>query len=77
MGMSLECEDETGPYPRLSELVLTCDGERHILIQHVERFSHRHGYFGTYHMAIKRGWKESYRKGQPVWLGPCCSGKKV
>jgi hypothetical protein len=62
-------------------LVLTCDGDHGLFGSRgcrvlSQSFSHPDGYVGQYNDAMKAGWKDCFRDGRRVFLGPCCSGKR-
>jgi hypothetical protein len=55
-------------------LVLTCDG--YGCSNRVPQvFEHAHGYIPQYRAAMAAGWKDAFRNGRRIFLGPCCSGK--
>jgi len=58
-----------------TELVLTCDGYG-CRDRAPQVFAHDRGYIAQYRMAMVAGWKDAFRNGRRVFLGPCCSGKR-
>lgn len=78
MGLKYITIDERAPYPRPGRLILQCDGHRRSLNLFggmIQDFTHPDGFFGMYRDAIRSGWKDTFRDGERVFLGPCCSGK--
>jgi hypothetical protein len=74
MGILISGE-ETGPYPRRSWLILTCDGDHGLLPAVSQRFD-QDGYIAQHAAAMRAGWKETHDRGR-IFLCPECSGKTV
>lgn len=72
MGMRIFCPDEDQAVPRDVVLELACDGEHGLFPPAPARFAGP-GWLNDY--AMTAGWKTTFRDGERVWLGPCCSGK--
>lgn len=76
MTLVLDAAREGPPWPLATILTLTCDGahppprmDRMTQVFLVGSLPERLS------AASRAGWKETYRDGRKLWLGPCCSGK--
>lgn len=82
MGIRIDPVKGEFPFgPVKVELTLTCDGPDHQDLfsggaPPIERFAHPSGFMGCYSTAMSHGWKDTFRKGERVFFGPCCSGKR-
>jgi hypothetical protein len=76
MGLRFAAIDASAPSPRPGRLTLTCDShaEGEGMVQ---SFEHPGGYLAMYRAALAAGWKETFRNGERLFLGPCCSGKQT
>ncbi|MBO0715963.1 MAG: hypothetical protein J2P55_01330 [Rhizobiales bacterium] len=72
MVLSYVVIDPDAPPPRPGRLTLTCDGCERT----TQAFEHPDGYLGMQRLAMAAGWKETFRSGNRLLLGPCCSGKQ-
>lgn len=64
------------PEPAPIKLTLACDSETHGFFSVSQSFEHPDGFMTMYHLAMISGWKDTFRKGERVFLCPDCSGKQ-
>lgn len=64
------------PYPLDVSVAFSCDSGKHGLFPpeaHV--LTSPDGFIGAYSTAMRLGWKDTFRKGERIFLCPECSGK--
>jgi hypothetical protein len=66
---------ESGPYPRLITVTLSCDAATDIFCRGFADFTSRDGYIGAHSQAMAAGWLERQTSQGRLWLCPRCSGK--
>ena len=77
MGMRIGATREGPPWPCPTFLELSGDGEHGLLPATVQRFDGQ-DYVNARSAATAAGWKEARSAdGRPLFLGPCCSGRKA
>jgi hypothetical protein len=74
MGIAIWSPKNRGPYPRPVTVKLECDGCKGFFRSSDELTG---GFIAIYAKFMAKGWKDCHKRGQRVFLGPCCSGKKV
>jgi hypothetical protein len=67
---------ESGPYPRLVTVTLSCDAAVDIFCEGHEVFVSQEGFVGCHALAMSSGWLERQASQGRLWLCPQCSGKR-
>jgi hypothetical protein len=75
VSLVLSADREGPPWPVPITLHLTCDGPHGLLPSVHASFACDPWFPAAHTAAMRAGWKETWRDGHPLWLGPCCSGK--
>jgi hypothetical protein len=80
VGILIYARWPAAPVPREAVLELACDGEHggDLFAAPPARavFDDPSGFVAQHGAAMAAGWLETFRGGERVFLGPCCSGKK-
>lgn len=76
MGLRIFCPDETAPLPRPVVLELACDGDHGMFGPPAPVRFEQDDFVKQHAAAMRAGWLETHDASGPIFLGPCCSGKR-
>ncbi len=76
MGLRIYCPAPDEPVPRDVWLELACDADHGLFPPEPETFRQA-SYIEQYSAAMAAGWRETFDGGRRLFVGPCCSGKRV